>query len=94
MLRPVVAGLFTYVVLIGAQAPDTSPAIPAQKPATSSPAQPSSQPGVKPLRLTIEEAEQLALKNNPRVSQAQYEAKAYDEVAREFPCRLFPNPRR
>ena len=34
--------------------------------------------------------EQLALKNNPQISQAQYRAKAYDEITREFRAAYFP----
>lgn len=40
--------------------------------------------------LTLPEAEQLALKNNPVVAQSQFEAQAYDEVAREFRAAYFP----
>jgi outer membrane protein len=40
--------------------------------------------------LTLPEAESMALRKNPRVAQAQYEAKAYDEVTREFRSAYFP----
>lgn len=40
--------------------------------------------------LTLPEAESMALRKNPRVAQAQYEAKAYDEVTREFRSAYLP----
>ena len=42
------------------------------------------------MRLTLSQAEQLALKNNPQIAQAQFEAKAYDEITREFRAAYFP----
>jgi outer membrane protein len=42
------------------------------------------------MKLTLQEAEQLALKNNPRVSQAQFQVKALDEVTREFRSAYYP----
>lgn len=43
------------------------------------------------VHLTLPEAEQLALKNNPQVAQAQYQARAYDEITREFRAAYFPS---
>lgn len=42
------------------------------------------------MRLTLPEAEQLAVKNNPQISQAEFQVKAYDEVTREFRSAYFP----
>lgn len=64
-----------------AQNPANPPAVPAPQPAKPAPGA---------MHLTLDEAEQLALKNNPRVSQAQYQAKAYDQIAREVRAAYFP----
>lgn len=42
------------------------------------------------LHLTLAEADQMALKNNPRVSQSQHQARAYEDVTREFRAAYFP----
>lgn len=63
------------------QNPAHPPAVPAPQPAKPAPGA---------MHLTLDEAEQLALKNNPRVSQAQYQAKAYDEISREVRAAYFP----
>jgi outer membrane protein len=42
------------------------------------------------MHLTMTEAEQMALKQNPKISQAQYQARAYDEVVSEFRAAYFP----
>ncbi|MBV9082583.1 MAG: TolC family protein [Acidobacteriaceae bacterium] len=55
-------------------APVASPAVPA--------------PGA--MRLMMSEAEQLALKNNPQVAEAQFRARAYDEIKREFQSAYYP----
>lgn len=47
-------------------------------------------PGPGAMRLTLQQAEQLALKNNPQIAQAQFVARAYDEVAREFRAAYYP----
>ena len=41
-------------------------------------------------RLRLQEAEQLALKNNPVIAASQFEAKAYDEITREFRSAYYP----
>jgi outer membrane protein len=43
------------------------------------------------LHLTLKDAEQLALKNNPVIAQSQFEAQAYDEVTREFRSAYYPS---
>jgi outer membrane protein len=47
-------------------------------------------PAAGAIKLTLAEAEQLALKNNPQIAQAQFEARAYDEITREFRAAYFP----
>jgi outer membrane protein len=42
-------------------------------------------------RLTLAEAEQLALKNNPRISQSQFQERAYEQVVREFRAAYLPS---
>ena len=42
------------------------------------------------MHLTLTEAGQMALKNNPRVSQSEHQAKAYEDVTREFRSAYFP----
>lgn len=42
------------------------------------------------MRLTLEQAEQLALKNNPQIAQAEFVARAYDEITREFRAAYYP----
>jgi outer membrane protein len=41
-------------------------------------------------RLTLAEAEQLALKNNPRISESQFQERASEQVVREFRAAYFP----
>jgi outer membrane protein len=65
----------------GTQPPTSAPAAPVPQPAAPAPGA---------THLSLDQAEQLALKNNPRVSQAQYQAKAYDEITREFRSAYFP----
>jgi outer membrane protein len=73
------AGSFPF--LLAAQNPAQPPPAPVPQPATPS-------AGAK--RMTLSEAEQLALKSNPQISQAQYQAKAYDDVTQEFRSAYFP----
>jgi outer membrane protein len=40
--------------------------------------------------LTLPEAEQLALKNNPQIAAAQFQARASEEVTREFQAAYYP----
>jgi len=42
------------------------------------------------LNLTLPEAEAMVLKNNPQVGQAEFQARAYDEIAREFHSAYYP----
>ena len=49
-----------------------------------------SPPAPGAMKLTLPEAEQTALKNNPQIAQAQFEAKAYEEITREFRAVYFP----
>jgi outer membrane protein len=42
------------------------------------------------MKLTLAEAEQLALKNNPQISRAQYQASAYGQITQEFRAAYFP----
>jgi outer membrane protein len=49
-----------------------------------------SPPAPGALKLTLPEAEQIALKNNPQIAQAQFEARAYEEITREFRAAYFP----
>jgi outer membrane protein len=42
------------------------------------------------LHLTLAEAGQLALKNNPRVAQSQHQARSYEDVTREFRAAYLP----
>jgi outer membrane protein len=42
------------------------------------------------LHLTLSEAEQMALKNNPRVARSQYQARAYEDVISEFRAAYLP----
>ena len=49
-----------------------------------------SAPAPGAMKLTLPEAEQLALKNNPQIGQAQFEARAYEEITREFRAAYFP----
>jgi outer membrane protein len=64
------------------------PQNPAQPPPAAVPQPAAPAPGAR--HLTLDQAEQLALKSNPRISQAQYRAKAYDEITREFRAAYFP----
>lgn len=43
------------------------------------------------LHLTFSQAEQMALKNNPQIAQSQYQARAYEDVIREFRAAYFPS---
>ena len=49
-----------------------------------------SSPAAGAMKLTLAEAEQIALKNNPQIAQAQFEARAYEEITREFRAAYFP----
>src|SRR5690242_20445227 len=49
-----------------------------------------SPPAPGALKLTLPEAEQIPLKNNPQIAQAQFEARAYEEITREFRAAYFP----
>ena len=42
-------------------------------------------------RLTLADAEQLALKNNPRIGESQFQERAYEEVVREFRAAYLPS---
>ena len=71
-------------LLAQVEAPTPVPGVPqASVPRPAPPA-----PGA--MKLTLPDAEQIALKNNPQIAQAQFEAKAYDEVTREFRAAYFP----
>ena len=78
------------VLLPHSWAADTQTAQQAQLSVPKAPTAAPATPGPGATRLTLPEAEQLALKNNPRVSQAQFRAKAYDEITREFQSAYFP----
>lgn len=42
------------------------------------------------MKLTLAEAEQLALKNNPRIAQSEFEARAYEDITRQFQSAYLP----
>lgn len=63
------------------QAPPSVPTAPVPVPATPAPGA---------IRLSLSEAEQMALKNNPQIAQAEFQARAYDEIAREFQSTYYP----
>ena len=42
------------------------------------------------MQLSLPEAEAMALKNNPRVSEAEFRAKAYEDITREFQSAYYP----
>ena len=60
------------------------PVPPKAKPPQPAPAAPGA------THLTLPEAEQMALKQNPKISRAQYQARAYGEVVSEFRSAYFP----
>ncbi|MFL6415116.1 MAG: TolC family protein [Bryobacteraceae bacterium] len=72
--------------LYAAQAPSPSQNQPA--PTATVPAPPPPAPGAK--KLTLPEAEQLALKNNPQIAEGQFQVRAYQEVTREFRSAYYP----
>ena len=78
------------LLTVSAYAGQTSapPQTPSPPPAATVP--PPAAPSAGALHLTLPEAEQMALKNNPRISQSQYQAKAYEEVTREFRAAYLP----
>ena len=66
----------------------------AAQPQTSPPPAAVPQPAPAPTgarRLTLSEAEQLALKNNPRIGESQFQERAYEEVVREFRAAYLPS---
>lgn len=68
------------------QAPgQTQPAVP------STPVMAPAAPGPGAMRLTLPEAEQLAVKNNPQIAQAEFVARAYDEITSEVRAAYYPN---
>jgi outer membrane protein len=83
--------LQTASVLPSAPAPQTASSQPSMNPQANT--QPSSppQPGSGPaLSLTLKQAEQLAIKNNPQISQARLIALASQQVTREVKSDLWP----
>jgi outer membrane protein len=81
--RPLLATAWVFILAratAAAQAP-AAPNTPAAVPAAAGPGA---------MRLTLPEAEQLALKNNPQIAEAQFQARAYDEIAREFRSAYYP----
>lgn len=81
LLRAALLTVLPLPFLLLAQNPAQPPTVPAPQPAVPA-------PGAR--HLTLDEAERLALKTNPQISQAQYRAKAYDEITREFRSAYFP----
>lgn len=71
------------VLFAGTLAAQTQPApnVPVPRPATPAPGA---------TRLTLPEAERLALKNNPQVGQAEFQARAYEDITREFQAAYYP----
>ena len=66
----------------------------AVQPQTSPPPAAVPQPAPAPTgarRLTLAEAEQIALKNNPRIGESQFQERAYEEVVREFRAAYLPS---
>ena len=59
-------------------------------PPPSAPVATPAVPGPGATRLTISEAEQLALKNNPQIAKAEFRARAYDEITKEFRSAYYP----
>jgi outer membrane protein len=49
-----------------------------------------SPPAPGAMKLTLPQAEQLALRNNPQIGQAQYEANAYEQITQEFRAAYLP----
>ncbi len=64
-----------------AQLPQGVPSAPVPSPAVPAPGA---------MRLSLSEAEQMALKNNPQIAQAEFQARAYDDIAREFQAAYYP----
>ena len=64
-----------------AQAPPAAPKIPVPKPTPPAPGA---------VQLTLPEAEQMALKNNPRIAAAQFRARAYDEIVSQVRAAYYP----
>ena len=81
-VRVTVGALLTVIGLAKGQTAQTPPSAPLVIPAVPDPGA---------MRLTLSEAEQMALKNNPQIAQAQFEARAYDEITREFTAAYYPN---
>jgi outer membrane protein len=67
-----------------------NPSLPQNSPVPTAtvPAPPHPAPGAT--KLTLSEAEQLALKNNPRIAEGQFQVRAYEEVTREFRAAYYP----
>jgi outer membrane protein len=57
-------------------------------PTAQVPASPRPAPDAR--KLTLLEAEQMALKNNPQITEAQLQARAYEEITREFQAAYYP----
>ena len=66
------------------ESPPAVPKIPVAQPAPPAPGA---------VRLTLAEAEQLVLKNNPRVAEAEFRARAYGEIAHEVQSAYYPTLR-
>lgn len=69
--------IFSALFVLAVLDAQTPPAVPAP-------------PAPDSVRLTLQEAEQMALKNNPRVAQAEFRARASDEITREFQSAYYP----
>jgi outer membrane protein len=64
------------------------PQSPSSPPVAAVPPPAAAPPGA--LHLTLAEAGEMALKNNPRISQSQHQTRAYEDVTREFRSAYFP----
>ena len=80
-------GLAVFPLSLYAAQNPPSPQNPSAPTATV-PAPPRPAPGAR--KLTLPEAEQLALKNNPQIAAAQFQVRAYEEVTREFQAAYYP----
>jgi outer membrane protein len=81
------AAFFAAVPMYAGQTPG-QPQSPTSPPAAAVPPPAPAPAGA--MHLSLAEAGQLALKNNPRVSQSQHQARSYEDVTREFRAAYFP----